>query len=808
MSRKTLKLFLSSSFLAAAISASSQTFANSTVNIPAGTSTTVTTTMPNTSYMGSGTLTIYNTNSTLPTVIKGIQMNSLTGGNGTVAIVGGNITISSSAGANNFIFTDNTGTGVLTINDVTADSTFIQNGGVVGTTNSNTTISGNYGMYAGPSSYPQIGLIPPATGGSISSYGITYTGLLTIGTATNGTDAGFSVYGNVNNTKDPIGQINLNTVDATNADVISVALGFFPSQQDVVPLSYQQDVSQGSYGNETFIASIQGVMSGNGDYNWVSRGGYIVLSFEDAQTIGGQVQANSYPTYIYDQNTQLITYLGLSTSDVLGGYISPNGKALKNITPRNFTSGNVIGFDTNNNTSLLIITSANSILSNGSGNSFFCFTYTPTTSGNNIYPITIDISPHQLTAWYSALGANGLDQNNSAASTMYTNLLNYANGTTSTNPYGGFNQTSQEIIQLGYNTIGNQVAYFNSEAQNSSQSTSNTALASSQTTGTAVTASQVASATSSSQTASVISTRQFATLDNEEGGVAAGDAAGNEYGLWLHATGGIATQKMDKGMPGYKSKSFGGVFGIDTRLSDSNTVGVVVSRVDSYLKHQDFKKGDKSKTTAYLLGVYGTHLFDNPWMVQGNMLVGKGYTSMRERHPINAQGRPTSSYSKYNNYLYSTEVMAGYRYHATDKLELRPMAGVQYHWSSKIKYNEDSIGRARKVVTAKGKHTMTGMLGGSVTWRHHIGENDKLHTSLHAFALHDFVNKAPKVKIVNSETGIAFVSNGAPRAANSYKVGADVTLEHGNMEYGVRYDADIAKKYIGHSGMLKLKLKL
>jgi len=839
MSSKLLKTLLSSSLIATAASMSSSSLAsgyNEYIIIPASSSTTVTATPTNVNYSGSGTLVIDSTGSTNPIIMNGVEMGSVTGSSGIIKILAGSQNVSlggawtvTSPGSANYISTANTltftdmGGGVLLINNegITVDNAFNQYGGVVGVpittaSNNSTLITGNYNMLTGLSgSIPQLGCTPNASGWNTQlyqagySYSIGSSGTLAIGIASNPTPvAVFAVYGNpeAGYLRGPFGQINLNKVDATYAGSVMVKLGFFPNNWDLVPLSYQQDVS--TTGPNTFVQAIQNTTSNNGDVYYLNSGGYVVLPSQEVSWVSISTRANSFPTYLYNNGT--ISYSGISTADQNGNLIGPDGAQINPTWNQEISAlnENIISGANGSGNAVLVIKNAQGVLTNGSGNSFFAFRLVPQGAYNGLYggtyPVGVFFDPNQVTAWYNMLIANGLPTSNQAASTMYQNMKGYAQSPM----YYGYTITSQEVVMLGYQNISTQVAYFNHEASPSSQTSSNRSPEASRSTSTSLASMQAVSTTSHTQTSSMIGARQFANMANEEGGVASGDSADKGYGLWVHAIGGIANQKMSKGMTGYKTKSFGGVFGVDTKVSEKDTVGAVFSRIDSILKHQDFKNGDKTKTTSYLFGLYGTHLFDNPFIIQGNILFGKNYITMRELHPVNAQGVPTTSYSKYNNYAYSVEVLGGYRFQATDQLELRPMIGAQYHYASKVKYNEDSLGRATKNITVKGKNTVTGIFGGSVTLRNHFSEGNILHTSLHGFVLHDFINKTPRAKIVNSETNVGFISDGAPSSATTYRLGTDITLERGNIEYGIRYDADIAKKYIGHSGILKLKLKL
>ncbi|WP_218460106.1 autotransporter outer membrane beta-barrel domain-containing protein, partial [Rickettsia sp. TH2014] len=41
-----------------------------------------------------------------------------------------------------------------------------------------------------------------------------------------------------------------------------------------------------------------------------------------------------------------------------------------------------------------------------------------------------------------------------------------------------------------------------------------------------------------------------------------------------------------------------------------------------------------------------------------------------------------------------------------------------------------------------------------------------------------------------------------------YNLGLGVTIKHNMMEYGINYDANLAKKYQGHAGSIKVRVNL
>lgn len=76
---------------------------------------------------------------------------------------------------------------------------------------------------------------------------------------------------------------------------------------------------------------------------------------------------------------------------------------------------------------------------------------------------------------------------------------------------------------------------------------------------------------------------------------------------------------------------------------------------------------------------------------------------------------------------------------------------------------------------------------------------------MNASVEYDFINKAasPRVSIGGNNTAVV----GTTKPVRTlYNVGADIVAHVGAMEYGIRYDAKLAEKYVGHQGAIKLRV--
>lgn len=77
---------------------------------------------------------------------------------------------------------------------------------------------------------------------------------------------------------------------------------------------------------------------------------------------------------------------------------------------------------------------------------------------------------------------------------------------------------------------------------------------------------------------------------------------------------------------------------------------------------------------------------------------------------------------------------------------------------------------------------------------------------LRAFINHNFRGKSPLVTTNLDGMVEPIITRIAKPPKTYFNLGAGLSFHYHMMEYGMNYDASIAKKYIGHQGTIKIRV--
>jgi outer membrane autotransporter protein len=284
-------------------------------------------------------------------------------------------------------------------------------------------------------------------------------------------------------------------------------------------------------------------------------------------------------------------------------------------------------------------------------------------------------------------------------------------------------------------------------------------------------------------------------------GVAAGDA-GEKFGVWAEAKVGSSDQKLRKDNSGFKSKSFGGVVGVDTMLNEAATLGVMVGNVNGNVKFKDTKSGDKNKTTSWLFGAYGGYEFANNFFVQANAAVAQTNVKSKERR-VSLTGYDTAT-GKYDVMGFAAEVRGGYNYRF-ESSTVTPTVGLRYNYSGDTSYTETGAGVSNLKVANKSAGSLSGVAGVKLGTTVDMN-GSMLMPEVHMNVDYALTKATSKAAYSLDGSSMNFNYKGAKAAKFGYNFGASVMTKTDNVEYGVGYDANIADKYLGHQGSLKVRM--
>lgn len=289
--------------------------------------------------------------------------------------------------------------------------------------------------------------------------------------------------------------------------------------------------------------------------------------------------------------------------------------------------------------------------------------------------------------------------------------------------------------------------------------------------------------------------------NNYISGFAAGDDHAR-FGVWATPFYSQSTQKKRSSSCGFRSNSYGGTFGIDTKANENMVIGLAFSAMNTDIKHKDFKSGDKTKVSSFLVSAYATHQFTNNWFGQGVFSTGSSSVNNKENRRIsNTQFAMTEG--KYTSMTFATEILGGYNHLVNNKFVVTPMFGLNYNRINDSSYNESGpAGTPLMEVNKKASQKLDVVGGVRLTAMPFMTNGVEITPEVHAFVRHDVIGKGAKVNA--KIPGLNLPGEKAKLQKTFYNVGASVNAAYGAMDYGVSADASFANKYVGVQGSVKV----
>ena len=303
-------------------------------------------------------------------------------------------------------------------------------------------------------------------------------------------------------------------------------------------------------------------------------------------------------------------------------------------------------------------------------------------------------------------------------------------------------------------------------------------------------------------------TSQAIEVSSSENNYISGMSAGDDldrFGVWATPFYSKSKQKKRTGTSGFKAESYGGTFGFDTKANDDMILGIAFSAMNTDIKHTNFKSGDKTKLSSYLVSVYGQHQFTNNWFGQGVFSMGSSNVNNKENRRV-SDTKLAIAEGKYTSMSFAAEILGGYNHLVNNQFVVTPMFGLNYNRINDGGYNEfgAEAGPQLMEVTKRASQKLDIVGGIKLTAMPSIINGITLTPEAHAFIRHDVIGKAAKVNA--KIPGMPLPSKEAKLQKTFYNVGASLNAAYGAMDYGISADANFADKYVGVQGALKLRV--
>ncbi|MEY4463719.1 MAG: outer membrane protein [Pseudomonadota bacterium] len=302
----------------------------------------------------------------------------------------------------------------------------------------------------------------------------------------------------------------------------------------------------------------------------------------------------------------------------------------------------------------------------------------------------------------------------------------------------------------------------------------------------------------------------------EAGAVQAPVAAGDEavdnvaYGIWAKPFYTDAHQSKKGGVAGYKAKTTGVVIGLDTLANDNLMIGAAIGITKTDIKHQDYKKGDKTDVNGFSFSLYGAQQLVENFFAQGSVIFSLNQVKNKsQRYFFDANGNMSKQIAagNYDNMTFGGNLTVGYDYNAMEGVLVTPMAGLSYLKSSDENYKETGTTVANKQVNSKFSDRTDLIVGARVMGGTMNFSDLAVYPEAHAFVVHKVNGRLSKTQSQLDGQVTPFISQPDRTAKTSYNLGLSASIRpDAKMEYGIGYDAQIASKYIAHQGTLKVRV--
>lgn len=270
-------------------------------------------------------------------------------------------------------------------------------------------------------------------------------------------------------------------------------------------------------------------------------------------------------------------------------------------------------------------------------------------------------------------------------------------------------------------------------------------------------------------------------------------------GVWIKGTLSKGQQKSHKMEPGYKFQQHGISIGAD--MGDDFIFGGAYSLFDN--KVDSVKKEDtKEKIQTHVGAVYGIANFGN-FYVSGQSQFGYSkitkdrHTGDNDKHI--AKGKTTGA-------MYGFRLESGYNFLIPSmQIMITPSAGLQYSLAKVKGYKETGLGLNRRI--ADRSSSRTDAVAGIAVKKAIQSGSFTIIPELHTYVTHAIGSKNGDTKIALGKRDLKVNVKGEKLTDTQLEIGATIGIAaQKSIEVSAGYDLDVAKKFVAHTGSLKLRV--
>jgi outer membrane autotransporter protein len=297
----------------------------------------------------------------------------------------------------------------------------------------------------------------------------------------------------------------------------------------------------------------------------------------------------------------------------------------------------------------------------------------------------------------------------------------------------------------------------------------------------------------------------FVSLENRKiyqaskrySGVSTGDLS-NQHAIWGQTFGTKAKQSNVNG-DGYASNSLGFAFGVDKAISKNTRLGAAVSYADSAIKSADSLK--TTNVNTYQINAYGGRSFGH-YFVDG--VLGFALNDYNSSRNISVVG--VTANSNYQGQSYTAKVRGGFVHNLGNNFNVTPEVSANFVKNNVNGYVEKNAGTLNLKVNSLSNNFFEGRVGAKLGYDTKTKSGTKISPTLSASYGYNFLNKSQTTVsnfVGQTATFNTISSKVDPR---SIKVGGGIDIyAMRSTVISVNYVADKRKRYLSHSGFLRVR---
>ncbi|NWC94176.1 MULTISPECIES: autotransporter outer membrane beta-barrel domain-containing protein [unclassified Pseudomonas] len=264
-------------------------------------------------------------------------------------------------------------------------------------------------------------------------------------------------------------------------------------------------------------------------------------------------------------------------------------------------------------------------------------------------------------------------------------------------------------------------------------------------------------------------------------------------GVWVQGLSSNMDQDGRDGDNGYSANSSGVAVGADGRWSDTTTLGVAYSYLNSTI-HSDL--GNKTEVQGNALSLYGNWSLQN-WFVDGSLSYGHNDNDSK-RHVAG-----TTAKGSYGSDVLSASVLGGYTFRLSDAVSIEPRVAARYSSVRMDGFNEK--GSSAALSTGSQRYEV-GELGAGLRLAGNLPlSTGSLQPEATLMAYHDLMGDRVAQTSSFVLGGSAFTVTGASVARDSYEASVGLNYQVSALTVGASYTRQARSGFDADGVMLKAR---